>query len=226
MKMVRAGFLSCGVYLVTCVALCHAQQPAPATPAQDGEAVVQEDPVTPDVSASAVAAVTRLGEEVVQGRYQVAIDRMNPLWMERAATSLGSREELEKKIANVAVEMVRHGISMISFKPQGQPLVYQVAPGHRTQTVNGNASPFFGYTKWLVLVPTATRFRILSRVEGGPPQSVTIEKIGFQAAISDKGANNWTFIDGAGLKVSDLHGLFPTLPRDMKLPPIEEKVIR
>lgn len=218
MKMVWKGMFACGMYVAACVPLCHGQQPAPAKPAAEEEAVVHEDPVPPDVPASAVAAVSRLGEEVVLGRYQVAIERMNPLWMQRAAKALGSREELERKVEGVAAEMVRQGISMISFKPQGEPLVYQVVPGHRAET--------FGYTKWLVLVPTATRFRILSRVEGAPPQTVTIEKTGYQAAISDKGANDWTFIDGAGLRVSDLRGLFPTLPLDMKLPPVGEKVIR
>lgn len=215
--------LTSGVCLATFGALCHAQPPVPANPVGETEAMVQEEPVPPEVPASAVAAVSRLGEEVVLGRYQVAIERMNPLWMERAAQTLGSREELMRKIEGVAAEMVRQGISMISFKPHAAPLVYQVSPGHRPPNAGG---PAFGYTKWLVLVPTATRFRILSRVQGGPPQSVTIEKIGFQAAISDKGANDWTFIDGAGLKVSDLCSLFPTLPHDMKLPPIEEKVIR
>lgn len=206
------------LYMVACGSVCRGQQVTPAGPAPEEEAVVHEDPVPPEVTASAVAAVKRLGEEVVLGRYQVAIERMNPLWMQRASQSFGSREELERKIEGVAAEMVRQGISMISSTPQGQPLVYQVVPGHRGGT--------FGYTKWLVLVPTATRFRIMSRVEGGPPQSVTIEKTGFQAAISDKGADDWTFIDGAGLKVSDLRGLFSTLPLDMKLPPVGEKVIR
>jgi hypothetical protein len=223
MKKVWKGMLTSGVCLATCGALSHAQQALPANPVVEEEALVHEDPVPPEVPASAVAAVSRLGEEVVLGRYQVAIERMNPQWMERAAQKIGSKEELKRKIEGVAAEMVRQGISMISFKPQAEPLVYQVSPGHRAQGAGGQT---FGYTKWLVLVPTATRFRILSRVQGGLPQSVTIEKIGFQAAISDKGANDWTFIDGAGLQVADLRSLFPTLPRDMKLPPVEEKVIR
>lgn len=223
MKRMWHGLFAGGVYCVACSAWCHAQEPVSAVPVAEEEAVVHEDPVPPDLAASAVAAVSRLGEEVVLGRYQVAIDRMNPQWMARAAQSFGSREELERKIEGVAAEMVRQGISMLSFKPQGLPLVYQVSPGHRKQGAEGGS---FGYTQWLVLVPTATRFRILSRVEQGAPQAVTIEKIGFQAAISDKGENDWTFIDGAGLKVADLRSLFPTLPRDMKLPPVEEKVIR
>ena len=222
MEFTSGIMLAAALFWATCGAWSHAQ---PATPADnaENEAVVVEDPVPPEVPASAIAAVARLGDEVVLGRYQVAIDRMNPLWMERAASTLGSKEELKRKIDGVAAEMVRRGISMISFKPQGQPLVYQVMPGKRPLASGGSS---LGYTKWLVLVPTSTRFRIMTRVEGGPPRSVTIEKIGFQAAISDKGANDWTFIDGAGLKVADLRGLFPTLPMDMKMPPVEEREVR
>ena len=56
----------------------------------------------PDVVASAVAAVAKLGDEVVMGRYQVAVERMNPLWKERTAKRMGGMEELEKQLAGVA----------------------------------------------------------------------------------------------------------------------------
>ena len=53
-----------------------------------------------------------------------------------------------------------------------------------------------------------------------------IESIGFQVALADKGKNDWTFIDGAGLTTADLRSLFITLPQDMELPPIEKKEVR
>ena len=80
----------------------------------------------PDVVASAVAAVDKLGEEVVLGRYQVAVERMNPMWKERTAKRMGGMEALEKQLDGVATQMVQQGISMISFKPQGQPRSYEV----------------------------------------------------------------------------------------------------
>lgn len=191
------------------------------TPPAD-EAVVPQDVVPPEVVASAVASVTRLGEEVVLGRYQVALDRMNPEWKQRAAQSVGGMQALERKIESIPAEMVRQGISMISFKPQGQPLVHQVAPGRRVTA----AGESFGYTKWLVLVPTTTCYRLLTRVEGGPPRTLMIERTGFQVAVSSKDKLDWTFIDGSGLKPGDLRGLFPTLPLDMKMPPVGERQIR
>lgn len=205
--------------------LC-AQTPGPAAQPSATEAEVISEPVPPEVEVSAVAAVGKLGEEVVMGRYQVALERMNPLWKERAAKRMGGMEALEKQLSGVPAQMVQQGISMVSFKPQGQPRTYQVSPGRKVVKVNGVDVEKFVHTKWMVLVPTATRFRIMRSDPGGPPKVMTIESTGYQVAISDKGKNDWTFIDGAGLRVSDLRGLFITLPQDMELPPVGKKEIR
>jgi hypothetical protein len=194
-----------------------------AAPPAAGEAEVMNEIVPPEVAAAAVAAVGKLGDEVVLGRYQAALDRMNPLWKERAAKRTGGMAALEKQLAGVAAQMVQQGISMISFKPQGQPRVYQVAPTKRKVRQNGVEVERLVNTKWLVLVPTATRFRIIRE---GIPKPLVIESIGFQVALADKGKNDWTFIDGAGLTTADLRSLFITLPQDMELPPIEKKEVR
>jgi hypothetical protein len=73
------------------------------------------------------------------------------------------------------------------------------------------------------MVPTATKFRI---VRPGDPKPLVIESIGYQVAISDKGKNNWTFIDGSGLSVNDLRGLYVNLPADLQLPPLEKRESR
>lgn len=200
-----------------------AQQPAAAPPPALDESEVIAEPVPPEVGASAVAAVAKLGDEVVLGRYQVAVDRMNPLWKDRAAARMGGKEALEKQLAAVAAQMVQQGISMISFKPQGQPRVYQVSPGKKTVKEGGVGVDKLVYTKWLVFVPTVTKFRIMRE---GVPKPLVIESTGYQVAVCDKGANDWTFIDGAGLKVADLRGLFITLPQDLQLPPVEKRESR
>lgn len=201
--------------------IARAQQGTPAPELSESE--VSADPVTPDIAASAVAAVAKLGDEVVLGRYKVAVERMNPVWKERVAKRMGGKEALEKQLDGVAAQMVQQGISMISFKPQGQPTVYQVSPGTKVVRENGAEVPKLVYTKWLVLVPTVTKFRIMRQ---GGPRPVVIEGTGYQVAISDKGKNDWTFIDGAGLKPADLRALFITLPQDIKLPPVEKREAR
>lgn len=176
----------------------------------------------PDVLASAVAAVGKLGDEVVRGRYQVAVQRMNPLWKERTAQRMGGMEVLEKQLAGVAAQMSQQGISMISCKPVGQPTSYEVDPGKRV-TENGVEVAKLVYTKWLVLVPTMTRFRIFP---AGAQRAMVIDSTSFQVAVSEKGKNDWTFIDGANLNAGDLRGLFSTLPRDMELPPVKKHEVR
>ena len=176
-----------------------------------------------DVVASAVAAVARLGEEVVLGRYQVAVERMNPQWMERTANRMGGMKELEKQLAGVARQMVQQGISMISFRPQGQPRSFEVGLGKKVESVDGNQVESLIFHKWLVLIPTLSQFRIIRE---GEPKPTVIESVGFQVAISDKANSDWTFIDGSGLTVNDLRGMFVTLPRDLQLPVLEKREVR
>jgi hypothetical protein len=199
-----------------------AQDAAPKQPLQ-AEAEVMEEPAPPAVVASAVNAVAELGREVVLGRYQVAVERMNPMWKERAAKRMGGMEALEKQLEGVAAQMVQQGISMISSKPQGKPIAYGVAPGSALVRENGVETEKLAHTKWMVLVPTTTTFRIIRE---GNPKPIVIESTGFQVAISDKGKDDWTFIDGAGVSVSDLRSLFATLPQDMELPPLRKREVR
>jgi hypothetical protein len=203
-----------------------AAQVEAAPAATGGEAEVMSDPVPPEIVTSAVAAVGKLGDEVVLGRYQAAVDRMNPLWKERTAKRMGGKDELEKKLAAVAAQMVQQGISMISFKPQGQPRVYQVSPTSRKVKVDGVEEDRLVYEQWMIFVPTVTKFRIMQKVDGQAPRSYMIESTGFQVAISDKGKEDWTFIDGANLNTADLRSLFVTLPQDLQLPPVGKKEVR
>lgn len=169
----------------------------------------------PEVIASASAAVASLGAEVVLGHYQVAVDRMNPLWKKRTADRMGGMEKLEKQLKGVAQQMVQQGISMISFKPEGQPRSYEVGAGKTVSVVNEEVV----FNQWMVLIPTVTKFRITRPGQ----KTLIIESVGFQVAIADKGKDNWTFIDGSGLSVNDLRGLFLNLPQDMQLPPLEKR---
>ncbi len=201
-----------------------AQKPlAPLPPVREDMPGTAAVTAPPEVVASAVAAVAKLGDEVVLGRYQVAVDRMNPMWKERTAKRMGGMEELNKQLAGVAKQMVQQGISMISFKPQGQPRSFEVSPGKKVEKVNGVETESLVFNKWLVLVPTATKFRIMRE---GDTKPLVIDSIGFQVAISDKGRNDWSFIDGSGLSVNDLRSMFATLPQDLTFPPLEKKESR
>ena len=207
--------LTCLASALIMLGLAHAQQETTNTESF-GEAEVIADAVPPEVVQSATSAVAALGNEVVLGRYQAALERMNPLWKERVSQRMGSMQALEEQLAKIPEEMVRQGITMLSSRPEGAPIVHQVGP---QKGKSGNLV----YTKWLVLVPTMTKFRLIRE---GNPKPLVIESLGYQVAISPKDKLDWTFIDGAGLKVSDLRGLFITLPRNIELPPVSKREAR
>jgi hypothetical protein len=189
--------------------------------AQDNE--IATEPIPPDVVASAVTAVSELGKEVVLGKFGVAIDRMYPVWKERTAKKMGGMENLQKQLDGVAKQMLQQGVSITDFTPQGQPRAFEVFPGKKVEVIDGKQIETLRYTKWLVLVPTVTKFRALIK---GDPLAVIIESTGFQVAITDKGEDDWTFIDGSAVTVNELRSLFLTLPQDLELPPLEKRQIR
>ena len=185
------------------------------------DAIVEVAP--PAVVASAVKAVGDLGKEVVMGRYQVAVDRMYPQWKERTAARMGGMEKLQQQLDGVANQMLQQGISITDFKPQGQPRAFEVVAGKKVEVIDGIQVERLRYTKWMVLVPTVTKFRALIK---GDPLAVIIESTGFQVAISEKGKEDWTFIDGSAVSVNDLRSLFGNLPQDLELPPLEKRQIK
>lgn len=169
----------------------------------------------PEIVQSARAAVEKLGAEVVAGRFQTAIDRMYPQWKERLASREGGMEKLDAKLAEAPKQLQRNGMTLISFKPAEGARATEVWPGKKVETVNGQKVESLVYTKWFVVVPTVTRIRV---VKDGKVH--LFESTGFQIAISDKGKNDWTFIDGSGASIADLRSVFVTLPEDFKLPPL------
>ncbi len=199
----------------------HPVPSAESPPVPSADVPVAAATAPPEVVASAVAAVQKLGAEVVKGHYQVAIDRMVPTWKERMAKRMGGMEELQKQLAGLAEQMSQQGVSMISFKPDGEAHSFEVWPGKKKTVVDGKETEDLIYTKWLVIIPTVTQFRIMKDREFH-----IIESRGFQVAVADKGANDWTFIDGSGVTVADLRSLFLTLPADVELPPIERREVR
>jgi hypothetical protein len=171
------------------------------------------------VAPAAVAAVEKLGAEVVAGRYQITLDRMYPQWKDRLAKRAGGLDQMAAQLLKAPELLKSNGVSLVSSKPQGAPSVHEVGIGKKTETVNGRQVEVMAYTKWLVIVPTATRMTISK--DG---KSRLVESLSFQVAISNKDANDWTFIDGSSLSLPDLRNLFPTFP-DVKLPAVEVREI-
>jgi hypothetical protein len=192
--------------------------------------------VPPEVEQSALAAVNDLGQQVVLGRFQVAIDRMFPPYKESLAKSVGGVEKLQEKLGGAGKAMAEQGIQILSFRTESRkdPLTgieskftaYEVESGKEVVQENGKPVEKMIFKKWLLLIPTVTEFRMTAPGKAGElPKMHVIANHSFQVAISDKGKNDWTFIDGSGLRISDLRRMFFTLPENMTLPEIrsEEK---
>lgn len=178
----------------------------------------------PQVSTSAVAAVKALGEQVVLQKYQVAIDRMYPQWKEKMAKGEGGMARLEAKLAGIGKTMAEQGVSLISFRPVGEPITYEVESGMEKVEENGRIIEKMIFRKWMLLIPTETKYRITKPRDGEESaKPIVITTTGFQVAISEKGKNDWTFIDGASISVPELRRMFFTLPDNMTLPPIKRK---
>lgn len=173
-----------------------------------------------EVVNSAIAAVNDLGRQVVLGKMKTSLDRMYPQWKDRMSRKLGGEPALEKQFDEAVAEMVRQGTSMISFRTHGFPKVYEVFPGKKVEMVDGKQVETLINTKWLLLIPTEVRYRVMQKQE-----AMVIESKGFQVAIADKEKLQWTFIDGSGLTVQDMRSLFISLPADMELPAIQRRAV-
>lgn len=173
-----------------------------------------------EVVNSAITAANDMGRQVVLGKLKVSLERMYPQWKDRLSKSLGGEEALEKQFDQAMAEMMKQGTSTVSFKTYGFPKVYEVFPGKKVEVIDGKEVETLINTKWLLLIPTEVRYRVMQQ-----QQVHVIESKGFQVAIADKDKLQWTFIDGAGVTVSNLRSLFISLPQDMQLPEIQRREV-
>lgn len=173
-----------------------------------------------EVVNSAIAAMNDLGRQVVLGKLKTSLERMYPQWKDRLSRRMGGDAALEKQFDDALAEMMKQGTSMVSFKSYGFPRVYEVFPGKKVEVVDGKEVETLINTKWMLLIPTEVRYRVMQKQE-----IIIIESKGFQVAIADKDKLHWTFIDGAGLTVQDLRSLFISLPKDMELPQIQRRTV-
>lgn len=210
-RMVAGPVLAVGLL----VGLCDAQ-PGPSTGGGAAEPEVRRVPA--EVLDGAEAATRILGEQVMKGNFSFSIQRMYPRWRKRAALREGGDDKLTRKLMKVPEVMREQGISLLSFE------VGEARSGHEVFKLRGRdertGEEVEGFLEWLVFVPTRKVYRVIDPQSGKPTR---IEMKGYQVAIVKKGTNEWYFVDGSTLTVSELRGFFPNLPNDPKLldlPPV------
>jgi hypothetical protein len=171
-----------------------------------------------EVLDSGIAAVNDFGKQCTLGKFKVTYERMNPLWRKRLATKMGGEDILKAQCEKIGTQLAKNATTLISLTTESFPTIYEVSPGKKTELVNGKQVESLIYTKWLMVVPTLARYRII-----GKDGKHIIESHGFQIAVTDKTKLDWTFIDGATTSVADLRNMFISLPMAMKLPEMSTK---
>mgnify|MGYP004360290673 CR=1 FL=1 len=160
----------------------------------------------------AEAATRTMGQQVLQGNFRVALDRMYPRWKKRAAKKLqGGQAELAKRLAEIPKEMARQGISMLNYEVQKPTSAHEVV---LLRGEDKEGRPIRMYLEWLVFVPTRAEYRVIDPTTRLPRK---IETTGFQIAVNKKGTPDWHFIDGRNCSIADLRSFFPSLPENQKL---------
>ncbi len=157
-------------------------------------------------------ATRAMGQQVLEGNFRVALDRMYPRWKKRAAKKLaGGEGELARRLAEIPKEMTRQGISMLKYEVQKPTSAHEVVL-LRGEDRQGKAVQM--YLEWLVFVPTRAEYRI---IDPKTRLARKIETLGFQIALNKKGTPDWYFIDGRNCTITDLRSFFPGLPDNQKL---------
>jgi len=115
-----------------------------------------------EVVNSAIAAVNDLGKQVVLGKMKTSMERMYPQWRQRLSERAGGDAALEKTFDEMMAEMMKQGTTMISFKTFGFPTVYDVYPGKKVEIIDGKSVETLINTKWMLLIPTEIRYRVMN----------------------------------------------------------------
>lgn len=188
-----------------------------------------------EVKARAKAAAQIIMDKTVRGDNQAAIDAMNPDYLKVAARGAGGVVKFKEKLLRQMNAMGQNGINLQAAITQPADTAFEVGYGFKDMVVNGekiigsDGKPVqeAGYLQWMVYVPTVIEFTVLDE-EAKPAKLRTFRRWSFEIAISPKGKENWTFINGNNINALQLRQIFPFLPpkdKDLKFPlkKIEER---
>ena len=162
---------------------------------------------------SAQDSAQRLGNEVLKSNFVYAIDQMYPRWKARQAKRIGSEAKLLKTFNRAGAQMQEAGITLDSFQALSPLQAYRVHPKMKPGRSEIRTSADLNY-QILVFVPTKMKMSFF--LENKP--KVSYMRNSFQVAISQEGSTQWSFIDGATIRITDLRSMFPLLPNDLELP--------
>lgn len=211
------------------VTLCSVSMSPQLQGQEVGEGAVIVDPA---ISASAKAAVQKLGLEMMKGNFQHGVNNMYPRWKRRLAKRLGSMAKLDAALARSTQQQVKMQMKVVGYQVGEPTSFFSVWKAKKIDSKTGK--PFIDATgreqvisHWLAVVPTVVRVRVPDPQKGGVIRE--IEESGYVLAVSEKGSSQWHFLTAMKPSIQDLRSLFPSLPADekaLRLPPSKAREIK
>lgn len=175
------------------------------------------------LEAEARLAVQTLADEVRRGNLKATAEKMYPRWRKRLAARIGGERVLAAELEAARRMMKQQGIVIESYTALQAGQAIGVRPGKGVETVNGEQREVLTTTEWMVFVPTVAVWRVIDPETGRPRR---VERRSFQVAVRPKAGDEWTFIDGTNLNLSDLRGLFPGVADTTLFPERSGKELR
>ncbi len=144
-----------------------------------------------ETAASSQAATQELGNNVIQGNFLFAHDKMYPRYMKRQVAVHGAKK-FKQQFLEVGKTLNVMGATITSFKadaPVGFFRVWpQIRPAAKLKIKSGEQKDLIAgdvVYNWLIMVPTTQVWTFTSN-KGGPPRKLKRE--GFQVAIAQEAA--------------------------------------
>lgn len=181
--------------------------------------VVQVPPrrdVPQDVTLRARKAVQVQVDKTLRNDFEGVVEKTNPEYLKVLSRAL------KKTIPAVKADRVakmraigQQGVTvdaMITLTPKS---AFEVDYGFEDRVVDGKRVKVADYRSWLVFVPTVMDISVLDKTVQ-PPKLRRFRKWSFEAAITKKNDESWTFVNGEGLNALELRKLFKFLPQKDK----------
>jgi len=173
-------------------------------------------PVAQEVQVRARQAVQAQVDQTLRGDFAGVVEKTNPEYLKVLSRALKKSIPAVKadRVAKMK-EISKQGVTvdaMITLSPKSS---FEVDYGFEDRVVDGQRVKVADYRSWLVFVPTVMDISVVDQTSE-PPKMRRFRKWGFEAAISKKNNESWSFVSGDGLNALELRKLFKFLPQNDK----------
>lgn len=176
-----------------------------------------------EVKERAQAAVQEVVNKTVRGDFKAALDSMNPEFLKMMARPFGGPKRLKAQYLRQMQAMGKNGVTFQAAITRRADSAFEVdygfedllVDGQKVMGPDGKPKQVARYRKWMVFVPTVKDFQYLDK-STNPAKLRRFRKWDFEIAISPKGQEKWTFVNGNGMNALQLRKVFKFLPKNDK----------